>query len=96
MVQLDYEPRPTKGGTDRPSPIVAAYLLAALPCLTTSVLTASRAQPPSTTIAVFVTVAIAVGAGLFIVRRRPRDRVGWAALVVWGGFVLLALGSAVL
>ena len=39
----------------------------------------------------YVLLGIAVGAGLFIVRRRPRDFVGWLGLIGWGTVVTLAL-----
>jgi hypothetical protein len=51
---------------------------------------------PAERMQTFVLVAIAVGAGLFIVRRRPRNVVGWLGLVGWGGLCVLALAGALL
>jgi hypothetical protein len=39
----------------------------------------------------YVCVGLAVGAGVFIVRRRPRDVLGLLGLIVWGGGAAAAM-----
>ncbi|MDB5296501.1 MAG: hypothetical protein JWO31_2484 [Phycisphaerales bacterium] len=73
-----------------------AYVLIALP-----VIYANRGgdpywATPTERMQFFALIAIAVGAGLFIVRRRPRNLVGWLGLVGWGGLCVLALTGALL
>jgi hypothetical protein len=41
-------------------------------------------------------MGFAVGAGLFVVRRQPRNVVGWFGFAGWGAFSLFAIVNALL
>ena len=44
----------------------------------------------------YVCTGIAVGSAVFIVRRRPRNVIGWIGLVGWGGLSLAAVVHALM
>ncbi len=76
--------------------IWTAYVLIALPVIDAN----SGGDPywatPRDQVQFFVLIGIAVGAGLFIVRRRPRNIFGWLGLVGYGALCVSALVGALL
>jgi hypothetical protein len=77
-------------------PTLVAYVLLALPLVYTLVAEHADPAPPDTAAMLYVTIGIAVGAGLFIVRRSPRNVIGWIGLVGWGGLSLAAIVRALI
>src|SRR5262245_15061644 len=93
---LDYQ-RPDTGRQDEKGATSwqfwLAYPLVALPlyCIMGSV---PHPIPTDMAVKFYVSLGIAVGAGLFIVRRRPRNVIGWLGLCGWGGFCIAAMIGA--
>ena len=94
---LDYH-RPEAPAAEPSDPLAwqirAAYVVMALPLVYVGFEGAPNPVPIQQVLTTHVLAAIAVGAALFIVRRRPRNVVGWIGLVCWGGLTLTSLVTA--
>lgn len=92
---LNYQPARPPAATV-PASIWLARGLLWLPLIWPALARHRRAVPGVDAIPFYVTVGLAVGAALFLARRRPHAVAGWAGLVIWGGFAVLALAYAAL
>ena len=88
-------------GTLEPSnppswPIRIAYVLLALPLIHVAVAGGAYPVPLDFAVRFYVLIGIAVGAAVFILRRRPRNVAGWIGLIGWGGLSLGAVANALM
>jgi len=70
---------------------IIAYLVILLPFIMNIGGSVGYPVPVDVTIRLYVEIAFAVGAGLFIIRRSPADVLDWLGFLGWGGFCLLAV-----
>jgi hypothetical protein len=70
---------------------VLAYALLLLPIVFVAVSGGPYPVPIDLAATFYVWIGLAVGAAVFIVRRRTRNVAGWIALIIWGGGSLLAV-----
>ncbi len=83
----------------KPAPpwqFTVAYALLALPGLYVAVEGGAYPVPPDFAARFYVLIGFAVGAGVFVVRRRRRDVLGWAGLLFWLAVCALGVGGALL
>jgi peptidoglycan/LPS O-acetylase OafA/YrhL len=71
--------------------LFAAYVLLALPAVFVEIFGGPYPVPTDFAVELYVCIGLAVGAAVFIVRRRPRNVAGWIGLAIWGGGSLLAI-----
>jgi hypothetical protein len=73
-----------------------AYAVLALPFVYVAIAGGPYPVPRDQAAKLYVCIGLAVGAGVFVVRRRPRDVLGWIGLIVWGGGAAAAMIHALL
>ena len=107
MTKLDYERRPPRPAARLPAwqrataygvmalPLVG-YVVPSLPFVRPAGKMSAHPAPTLYVATMYVLIAAAIGAGLFVVRRDWNDFFGWAAIVWWGSVCLLLIVAAVL
>jgi hypothetical protein len=68
-----------------------AYVLIVSPFIYGMLVDHPDPPPISTVVGQTCFIAVAIGASLFVVRRRRRNVFGWLGLVLWGGILLVVL-----
>ena len=96
MNELDYESKPLPAGPRPDGRFAVAYMLLAAPLAYSAFMPAPHPMPSEVAVGMYVCVGLAVGAAVFILRRRPRDAAGWLGLALWGGLCVIAVAHAML
>lgn len=75
---------------------VIAYVLMISPIIYVGMSSSVDPVPVDRAVTLYVLIGIAIGAGLFVARRQPRNVLGWLGFAGWGALCLGAIVNALL